>query len=64
MNNALIKSLTGRICNIATGTFGTSFQKVRIVEVIDNWVKIENGRGQLNLVNTDYITHISVISNS
>ncbi len=45
---------------MTTGSFGTSFSKVKVIEVVDNWVKIEDGKGQINLINTDYITNIKV----
>lgn len=60
MSSELIKTYIGRECNIATGTFGTSFTGVKIVEVVDNWMKI-TGKNKVDLVNIEYITSIKIL---
>ena len=41
MSCELIKNYIGKECNISLGSFSTNFSKVKIIEVIDNWMKIE-----------------------
>jgi len=59
MSNELIKSCIGKICSISTGSFGTSYSKVEIVEVADNWIKIQ-GKSNSDIVNIDFITNIKI----
>lgn len=61
MTNELIKSFIGKFCNIYTGSFGTSYQKVTIVDVVDNWIKVDN-KGKIDLLNTDYIQNIKILT--
>jgi hypothetical protein len=59
MSNELIKSCIGKICTISTGMSGASYSKVEIVEVVDNWVKVQS-KGKTNIVNIDYIQNIKI----
>jgi len=59
MSNELIKSCIGKICSISTGSFGTSYSKVEIVEVADNWIKVQN-KSKTDIVNIDFITNIKI----
>ena len=61
MSNYLIKSYIGRVCNISSGSFGPTFKHVEIVEVVDNWIKVE-GKGKIDLINIDYIQNIKIIA--
>lgn len=60
MSNELIKSYVGKVCNISTGSLGPNFNKVRIIEVKDNWIKVE-GKGKADLINTDFIQSIKIL---
>jgi len=60
MSNELIKSCIGKQCNIVTGSFGASYNRVTIVEVIDNWIKAEKN-GKVDLINIDYVQNIKVL---
>jgi hypothetical protein len=57
MSNELIESLRGKTCDISTGSLGEGFTKVRVVEVVDNWIKIEKN-DKVRLVNADYVTSV------
>lgn len=60
MTNELVKKLIGKTCNISTGSMGSTFKKVKILNVVDNWISVEiNGRE--DLINVDFIQHIKVI---
>lgn len=59
MSNELIKSCIGKICSISTGSFGSSYSKVKIVEVADNWIKVQ-GKNNWDIVNIDFITNIKI----
>ena len=61
MSNELIKSYIGKVCNITTGSLGPSFVKVTIVEVVDNWIKVES-KGKTDLINADFIQNIKIKS--
>lgn len=54
MSNNLIISFIGETCNISCGTYGINYKKVKVVEVVDNWMKIEK-KNEINLVNIDFI---------
>ncbi|WP_293659332.1 DUF6897 domain-containing protein [Anaeromicrobium sp.] len=60
MSNDLIKSYIGKVCNISSGSFGPKFQKVKIIEVVDNWIKVE-GKGKIDLINIDFIQNIKIL---
>ena len=60
MTNELIKSAIGNVCNISTGPWDTGFLKVKIVEVVDNWIKVEK-KGKINLINIDHIQSIKLL---
>ncbi|KDR95245.1 hypothetical protein SAMN02745945_00384 [Peptoclostridium litorale DSM 5388] len=61
MSNDLIKSYIGKVCNISSGSFGPTFKRVRIIEVVDNWIKVE-GKGKTDLINIDFIQNIKILS--
>jgi len=60
MSAELIKNYIGRECSITVGGLGTSFSKVKIVEIIDNWMKVE-GKGKVDLVNIEFIQSIRIL---
>lgn len=60
MSNELIKSCIGKICTISTGSLGSSYSSVKVVNVVDNWMKIEK-KGKEDLVNVDYVTNIRIV---
>lgn len=60
MSNDLIKSYIGKVCNISSGSFGTTYAQVKIVEVVDSWIKIEK-KGKIDLVNADFIQSIKIL---
>ena len=61
VSNELIKSCIGKTCSISTGTLGSSYNKVKVIEVIDNWIRIDS-KGRENLINSDYIQNIKILS--
>jgi len=62
MSAELIKNYIGRDCNITLGSMGTSFSKVKIVEIIENWMKVE-GKGKVDLVNIEFVQSIKILPN-
>lgn len=62
MSNQLIKDCIGKICKISTGSLGSTYNRVEIIELIDNWIKVEKN-GKIDLINTDYIQNIKILSN-
>ncbi len=60
MSNELIKNCVGKVCNISTGSMGSSFNKVKILEVVDNWIKVES-KGKEDLINVDFIQNIKIL---
>lgn len=61
MSNELIKSCIGKVCNISTGSMGINFSKVKVIQVVDNWIKVE-GRRKVDLINIDFVQNIKVLS--
>ena len=61
MSNELIKSYIGKVCTISSGSFGPTFKRVKIIEVVDNWIKVE-GKGKTDLINIDFIQNIKILS--
>lgn len=59
MSNELLKSCLGKICTISTGTYGSNYSKVEIIEVVDHWIKVKS-KGKSDIINTDYITNIKI----
>lgn len=59
MSNELITSCIGKTCTISTGSMGTSYSRVVILEVADNWIKVQ-GKGKTNIVNVDFIENIKI----
>jgi len=59
MSNEMIKSCIGKICTISTGSFGTGYSKVEVLEVVDNWMKVQK-KGKIDFVNIDYIQTIKL----
>lgn len=41
MSNSMIESLVGKEVMINTGSIGSVYDKVTVLEVVDNWVKVE-----------------------
>ncbi len=60
MSNVLIESAVGHVCNISTGSFGSNYSKVKVVEVVDHWIKI-NKKGKEELINAEYIQSIAIV---
>ncbi len=61
MPNELIKECLGKICTISTGSIDKTYKKVKVVEIIDNWLKVEN-KGNIDLINTDFVHNIKILS--
>lgn len=61
VSNELIQSCVGKTCTISTGTLGSSYTKVMVVEVKENWIKVKS-KGRENLINSDYIQNIKILS--
>lgn len=61
VSNQLIMSCIGKVCTISTGSFGSSYSKVKVLEVVDNWIRIES-KGREDLINSDYIQHIKILN--
>ncbi|MDA3850843.1 MAG: hypothetical protein PF447_06190 [Spirochaetaceae bacterium] len=59
MGNELIQALLGKECTVSTGTFGTTFGRVTVIEVRENWIKVEK-KGKTDLINVEYITNIKI----
>ena len=60
MAHELLKEYVGKYCNVSTGSYGKTFKGVKIVEVVDSWMKIEKN-GKVDLINADYIQTIKVL---
>lgn len=60
MSNEIIKSCIGKICTISAGSFGTSYSKVEILEVADNWIKVRSSKGKIDLVNIDFVQNFKI----
>lgn len=60
MSNALIEATVGHVCNISTGSFGTNYSKVKVLEVVDQWIKIDK-KGKEELINAEYIQAIAIV---
>ena len=63
MSNELIRSLIGKVCQVSTGSLGESFDKVEVVNVVDNWMEVRR-KDKTRLINTDYITSVKVVSDA
>lgn len=63
MPNELIQSLIGAVCQISTGPLGESFDKVTVLDVKDNWIRVRR-KETIRLINTDYITSVKILSRS
>jgi hypothetical protein len=59
MSNSMIESLIGKEVMISTGSIGSSYDKVTVVEVVDNWMKVEK-KGKIDLINIDFIQGIKI----
>lgn len=60
MSNELIKSCIGKQCVISAGSLGAAYNKVTILEVVENWIKIEK-KGKVDIINADYIQSIKIV---
>ncbi len=60
MENQLLKEYEGRRCNISTGLNGKVYKNVKILSVVETWMKIEK-KGMEELINTDYIQYIKMV---
>lgn len=59
VTNDMLKELAGKQCNIVVNNY-TTYSKVWVVEVFENWVKIDKN-GQVSLINADYIQSIKLV---
>lgn len=60
MSNELIGDLVGKEVLITTGSLGSSYNKVTVVEVVDNWIKVEK-KGKTDLINIDFVQGIKIL---
>ncbi len=60
MSNELIDRLVGKEVLITTGSLGSSYNKVVVVEVVENWIKVEK-KGKMDLINIDFVQGIKVL---
>lgn len=60
MSNELIKKYVGKVCRISSGTLGSTYNEVKIISVVDNWVEVEK-KGKIDLINIDYIQNIKIL---
>ena len=60
MANALIRSLIGKTCQVSTGSLGEAFDKVKVVDVQENWILVER-KNKTRLINADYVTSVKVL---
>lgn len=60
MSNAMIENLIGKEVLITTGSLGSSYNKVTVVEVVDNWVRVEK-KGKEDLINIDFVQSIKIL---
>lgn len=60
MTNELIHSLIGKTCQISTGALGEAFDKVRVVDVQDNWIRVEK-KNKVRLINAEYVTSVKIL---
>jgi hypothetical protein len=60
MSNELIRSLIGKTCQISTGSLGEAFDKVRVVDVQDNWIRVEK-KDKVRLINAEYVTTVKIL---
>ena len=59
MSNAMIENLIGKEVTISTGSIGSSYDKLIVIEVVDNWMKVEK-KGKVDLINIDFIQGIKI----
>lgn len=60
MTNELIRSLIGKTCQISTGSLGEAFDKVQVVDVQENWIRVER-KHKVRLINADYVTSVKIL---
>ena len=60
MANELIRSLIGKTCQISTGSLGEAFDKVKVVDVQENWIRVER-KNKTRLINADYVTSVKIL---
>jgi len=60
MSNELIQSLIGKTVQISTGSLGESFDKVVVLAVEENWIRVQR-KNKIRLINSDYITSVKIL---
>ena len=60
MSNELIRSLIGKTCQISTGSLGEAFDKVKVIDVQDNWIRVEK-KNKVRLINAEYVTSVKIL---
>lgn len=60
MSNELIRSLIGKTCQITTGSLGEAFDKVTVLDVQENWMRVER-KSKVRLINADYVTSVKIL---
>ena len=59
MTNEMIMSLIGETCDISTGSLDSAYSAVKVVDVVENWIKVEK-KGKSDLINIDYVQGIKI----
>jgi len=60
MSNELLRSLIGKTCQISTGSLGEAFDKVKVIDVQDNWMHVEK-KNKVRLINAEYVTSVKIL---
>jgi hypothetical protein len=60
MTNELLNRHIGKRCKISSGSYGSTVTG-RILEVKDNWIEVETGKG-LQLVNAEFVQTVKVMA--
>jgi hypothetical protein len=63
MPNELIRSLVGKQCSFSTGPLGETFKGVKVVDVAENWIRVQDGKRE-RLINSDYVTSVRVVNDN
>ena len=51
-----------RVCTFSTGPFGEAFKKVQVLEVAENWIRVQDSKVE-RLLNAEYVTSVRIHSN-